>query len=160
MKTRLIYIILFISLSMISFRPGNRIRIYNFQDFETYLNKDNDTTYFIHFWATWCIPCLKELPEIERFAEDYNNHKISVILVSLDFPSHVDKKLIPFIEDNRIKSKVILLDDPNQNYWINKVNPDWSGAIPATLVYNNSRSEFYEKSMTYEELASIVNSKF
>lgn len=160
MKLRLIYIILFSWFILASFRSEHQIEIYNFQEFESFLNKDTDTTYFVHFWATWCIPCLKELPEIERFSEDYRKHKVSVILVSLDFPGQLENRLIPFIENNKITSRVILLDDPNQNYWINKVNPDWTGAIPATLIYNRGNSVFYEESLTYEEIVSIINEKF
>jgi thiol-disulfide isomerase/thioredoxin len=140
-----------------SFRSSRAIEIYNFKDFEPLLNKSNDTTYVIHFWATWCVPCLKELPEFNRFADKHSPQKIKIILVSLDFPQHIDNKLIPFIEKHKITSKVIVLDDPNQNYWINKVSPEWSGAIPATLVYNNKYKKFYEKSLTYEELVSIIN---
>ncbi len=158
MKARII-IILFTLLIIASFRSSMAIEIYNFKDFEPLLNKSNDTTYVIHFWATWCIPCLKELPEFNKFADEHSQQKIKIILVSLDFPQHIDNKLIPFIEKHKITSKVIVLDDPNQNYWINKVSPDWSGAIPATLVYKNKYKKFYEKSLTYEELVSIINIK-
>jgi thiol-disulfide isomerase/thioredoxin len=158
MKARII-IMLSIVLIIASFRSTTAIEIYKFKDFEPLLNKSNDTTYVIHFWATWCVPCLKELPEFNKFADKYSGQKIRIILVSLDFPQHIDNKLIPFIEKYNITSKVIVLDDPNQNYWINKVNPDWSGAIPATLVYKNQFKKFYEKSLTYEELVSIINIK-
>lgn len=160
MKGRLVFIILFSWLILVYARSEDKIRIYDFHEFETFLNKNNDTTYFIHFWATWCIPCLKELPEFSKFSQDYAHQKVSVILVSLDFPGQVNDRLIPFIEKHKIKSRVIILDDPNQNYWINRVNPDWTGSIPATLVYNKIYSKFYERSLTYEELVSIINRKF
>jgi len=156
MKARII-IIIFTLLIIASFRSARAIEIYNFRDLEPLLNKSNDTTYVIHFWATWCVPCLKELPEFNKFADKHSQQKIKIILVSLDFPRHIDNKLIPFIEKHKITSKVIVLDDPNQNYWINKVSPDWSGAIPATLIYKNQFKRFYEKSLTYEELVSIIN---
>ena len=158
MKARII-IIIFTLLIIASFRSARAIEIYNFRDLEPLLNKSNDTTYVIHFWATWCVPCLKELPEFNKFADKHSQQKIKIILVSLDFPRHIDNKLIPFIEKHKITSKVIVLDDPNQNYWINKVSPDWSGAIPATLIYKNQFKRFYEKSLTYEELVSIINIK-
>lgn len=156
MKGR-IFILLLILLIISSFRPSRAIEIYNFKEFELFLNKSNDTTYVIHFWATWCVPCLKELPEFNEFADKNAREKIKIILVSLDFPQHINNKLIPFIEKHKITSKVIVLDDPNQNYWINKVSPEWTGAIPATLVYNIEFRKFYERSLTYEELASITN---
>ena len=156
MKGRII-ILLFILLIISSFGSSRAIEIYNFKEFEPFLNKSNDTTYVIHFWATWCVPCLKEIPEFNEFADKLAQEKIKIILVSLDFPQHINNKLIPFIEKHKITSKVVVLDDPNQNYWINKVSPEWTGAIPATLVYNNKFKKFYEKSLTCEELASITN---
>jgi thiol-disulfide isomerase/thioredoxin len=156
MKVRNILAVLISCMIFASYGFGEKVDIYDFQSFKKFLNKNNDTTYFIHFWATWCIPCLKELPEFNKFAEDYADHKVSVILVSLDFPNQVDSRLIPFLRKNNITGRVIVLDDPNQNYWINKVSPEWTGAIPATLIYNKNYSEFYEKSLTYEELVSNI----
>ena len=159
MKVRIILALLASLVMFVPARSGDKIKIYDFQNFETFLNKSNDTTYFIHFWATWCIPCIKELPEFNKFAEDYANHNVSVILVSLDFSGQLKDRLIPFLRKHNITSKVIVLDDPNQNYWINKVSPEWTGAIPATLIYNKDYSKFYEKSLTYEELVLSINKK-
>lgn len=154
-----ISLVLIILWAISSFSTARAIEIYNFKDLEPLLNKNNDTTYVIHFWATWCVPCLKELPEFNKFADRLSGGKIKILLVSLDFPQQIDSKLIPFIEKHSISSEVIVLDDPNQNYWINKVSPEWSGSIPATLVYKNQYKKFYEKTLTYEELVSIINIK-
>ncbi len=56
-----------------------------FEDFEYLLEKDNDTTYVINFWATWCLPCVKELPEFEEINQHFKDKKFKMILVSLDF---------------------------------------------------------------------------
>ncbi len=133
------------------------VPVVDFEGFKPSLTKENDTTYVINFWATWCAPCIKEIPYFEKLTADYANEKLSVILVNLDFPNHYDSRLIPFINDNNIKSKVIMLDDPNSNYWINEVDPTWTGAIPATLIYNSSKREFYEKEFTYGELKGIID---
>jgi thiol-disulfide isomerase/thioredoxin len=133
------------------------VPVIDFEGFRPALTKQNDTTYVINFWATWCAPCIKEIPYFEKLNADYANEKLSVILVNLDFPNHYDSRLIPFINDNNIKSKVIMLDDPNSNYWINEVDPTWTGAIPATLIYNRNKREFYEKEFSYEELKEIID---
>jgi hypothetical protein len=69
----------------------------------------------------------------------------------------MDTRLKPFIEKYRLSPQVILLNDPDANSWINKVSPEWSGALPATVFYNRNFRAFYEKSFTYEELQTIVN---
>jgi thiol-disulfide isomerase/thioredoxin len=131
----------------------------SFSQFEPYLQKSNDTVYIINFWATWCKPCIKEMPDFERINAEYRNEKVMVILVSLDFPNKHDETLIPYLIENNIKSNVIHLTDTDANSWIDKISPFWSGAIPATVIYKGTSREFYEKTLTYDELKKIVESK-
>jgi len=73
-------------------------------------------------------------------------------LVSLDFPDKIESQLIPFVTKRKLKSEVVLLDDPNANEWIPKVDETWTGAIPATIIFSKDKRKFYEQSFTYEEL--------
>ncbi|WP_406684386.1 TlpA family protein disulfide reductase [Seonamhaeicola sp. MEBiC1930] len=128
------------------------LEIYDFEGLSSYLNKKDDKVYIINFWATWCAPCVKELPYFEEIGSKYKNENVEIILVSLDFPHLYDSKLKPYIKDKELKSKVVALNDDDMNTWIPKVSEDWSGAIPATVIYKNDKRSFYEKSFTYEEL--------
>ena len=134
------------------------IPIVNFDGVKPLLNRSNDSLYVINFWATWCAPCVKEIPYFERLAEEFADRKLKVILINLDFSNHYESRLLPFVEKNGVKSKIVMLDDPDSNRWINQVDPSWSGAIPATLIYNKSERKFFEKEFTYEELKEAVNS--
>lgn len=129
-----------------------KLEIYDYAGLETFLNKKDEKIYVVNFWATWCAPCIKELPYYERLNETYTEKDVEVILVSLDFPKQYETKLKPYIKDNKLKSKVVALNDTDSNYWIPKISEDWTGAIPATLIYNKDKRQFYEKSFTYEEL--------
>lgn len=132
------------------------IKAYNFEGIDHLLQQQNDTTYLVNFWATWCMPCVEELPYFEKVTTDYKNQKVKVILVSLDMPKQVESRLIPFVQRKKIQSQVVLLDDPDANSWIPKVADEWSGAIPATVIYRNGQRKFYEKSFTYEELQTEI----
>ncbi|MGS2763911.1 TlpA family protein disulfide reductase [Sinomicrobium sp. M5D2P9] len=129
-----------------------QIRVYDFAGFERFLHKKDDKIYVINFWATWCKPCVAELPYFERLQKEYANRGVEVVLVSLDMPGTFEKKLLPFVSEKKLESRVVVLDDPKQNEWIPKVNAEWSGAIPATLIYNRSKRVFYESALTYEDL--------
>jgi len=129
-----------------------KLEIYDFNGFKKYLNQKDDKVYIVNFWATWCAPCVKELPYFEKINKEYHDKNVEVILVSLDFPHLYESKLKPFIVEHDIKSKVIALDDVDMNTWIPIVNPDWSGSIPATLIYKNDKSKFFEQPFTYETL--------
>jgi len=154
-----ILIIAFVTFSYPTLR-NKPVPILNFEQFENqYLHRNSDTLYVINFWATWCKPCVKELPYFELINENYKNQKVKVVLVSLDFAKNYQSMLLPFLNKKSIKSEVILLDDPNSNEWIDKVSTNWSGAIPATLIYIGNSRSFYEQSFNYEQLDSIVKLK-
>ena len=137
------------SLLMMFFIAGisQDIPVYTtFEKFEKeVLTIENDKVYVVNFWATWCGPCVKELPYFEDLKEEYNGTEVETILVSIDWETNLTRKLIPFLEKNEIKKKVILFDDPKANNWIDKVDPSWSGAIPITLVMSKDAKHFYEK---------------
>lgn len=130
------------------------IPIYDFDQFEPLLKQTDDKVYIINFWATWCKPCIKELPYFEQLNANFSKQEVEVVLVSLDFPEQINTHLIPFIQKNKIKSKVVLLDDVNSNRWIPLVSEKWSGAIPATVMYSKNKFNFYEQTFDYNELVT------
>ena len=132
---------------------SKEIKKFDFEELQTYFEtKDSNKTYVVNFWATWCAPCVKELPYFEELNSNYSNQNVEVILVSLDFPKQIQSKLIPFLEKKGLRSEVVVLDDVDSNSWIPKVNEEWSGAIPATVIYNKNKAKFYERSFNYQEL--------
>ncbi|MFA8300458.1 MAG: TlpA disulfide reductase family protein [Hyphomicrobiales bacterium] len=158
-KILLLFLVVSLSPLTMEAQSSDKIKVLKFDDLNTLLHKDNDTTYIINFWATWCKPCIEELPAFERINKEYANEKVKVLLVSLDFKSAIEKRVVPFVEKNNIQSEVIALNESNPNTYISKVSESWTGAIPATLIYNKNNRAFYEKSFTYEELKNTINSK-
>ena len=134
------------------FNENDTVEVYNFAELESFLNSTSDKIFIINFWATWCKPCVKELPYFQELHDTYKYENVKVILVSLDFPDTFESQLIPFIEKKKITPQVILLDDPDENTWIPKIDESWSGALPATLIYSNNKRAFYEQSFTKESL--------
>ena len=132
------------------------LEIYDFEGLKPFLNEDDDKIHVINFWATWCRPCVKELPYFEALYEKYKNNDVEVVLVSLDFPHQFESKLKPFIKEKQLKSKVIVLDDVDSNSWIPQVDKDWSGSIPATIIYKKGKRSFFERSFTYNELENAL----
>ena len=118
---------------------------------------DKNTTYVVNFWATWCAPCVKELPHFEQLNSE--NKKLKVVLVSLDFKTQYETALLPFLKKEQIQSEVVLLTDKDYNSWLPAVDKDWSGSIPATLILKNGKKFFVEKMFSdYNELNQYVNS--
>ena len=119
---------------------------------ELYRGQSEETTYVINFWATWCKPCIKELPAFEQLNKKYKDQQVKVVLVSLDLPDLLETQVVPFVKQKGLESEVVMLDDSDANTWIPKVAEEWSGAIPATLLIKGRKEKFYERSFTYEEI--------
>lgn len=126
--------------------------IYDFNGLEPLLNKKDDKTYIVNFWATWCKPCVEEMPYFEKTFAEQKDNGVEMLLVSLDMPSMWKKRLEPFVKEKNLKGEVVILDDPKMNDWIPKIDEDWQGGIPATLIYNKDNRKFYTHGFTYEEL--------
>jgi thiol-disulfide isomerase/thioredoxin len=160
MRTLTVLIIAFVAvLAGCSPEERNSIPQTDFAGLEPLLHKQNDTVYLINFWATWCKPCIEELPAFERINEEFEDRAVKVVLVSLDFPNRYAEQLVPFVEKENIRSKVVHLTEVNANSWIDKVDRGWSGAIPATLIYQGEQRGFYEQKLSYPELKKIVEQK-
>ena len=137
-------------------KEGIVVKSYDYDLLEPLLHQKNDTVYVINFWATWCVPCIKELPHFEKMNQKYKNGKFKMILVSLDFPKMIESRLLPFIKNKGLQAEVVVLNDPDANTWIEKVAKEWSGAIPATIIYLNEKRKFYEQSFTEGELETEI----
>lgn len=122
------------------------------------LGVSNDTTYVVNFMATWCKPCMEEIPYFEKAAADSRGRKFKLIYISLDAASDLDKKLNPMLLRKKIANSTYLLDEPDYNSWIDKIEPSWDGAIPVTIVFNNEKKtrKFIKTATTYQELSSSI----
>ena len=159
MKYVYIYIsfIVLLILSSCNSPSKDTIEVVDFDGLYSKIDLSVEKTYVINFWATWCAPCVKELPYFEEVNKQLRDNNTEVILVSLDFPSQIETKLKPYLKRNKIKSKVILLDDSKMNTWVPKVSERWDGGIPATLIVNSSNYKFYPKPFKKEELFTEIN---
>lgn len=153
LKRLLVCAALFVALGLSSQNVG----VYKIGNLLKRIHNGSDTVYVVNFWATWCKPCVAELPEFEQFNAEQKNSKVKVLLVSMDFSEDLDTKVKPFLAKHNYTCETLLLDETNGNSFINQVSKDWSGAIPATLITTkNNRSVFLEKKLTKAMLAEAV----
>lgn len=133
---------------------AQEVRVIRYDDLKKMQSIQNDTTYIFNFWATWCKPCVKELPYFDALSKNFEGQKVKVILVSLDFKSQLESRLKPFVKENKINSTVLLLNEPDYNSWIDQIDKTWQGSIPATLIINthNGIRKFFEQEFTEAEL--------
>ena len=121
------------------------------------IQNEQELVQVINFWATWCAPCLKELPLFEKINQDRKD--VHVRLVSMDMDLDPDpEKVRKFVARKKIQSEVIILNEKNPNLWIDKLDKNWSGALPATLVVNNKtgKRKFVQHELHEGDLEKLI----
>ena len=148
--------ILSILLLITSVYSFGQIKTYaTFDEFEGdyFKNLSDDTVYVVNFWATWCAPCIAELPYFEALNIKNEGKNFKMVLVNMDSPKSTESRVIPFLSKNKIETEVVVLGDSKTYKWIDKVDTSWSGSIPITIILKGNKKHFYEKD--YESVEEI-----
>ena len=151
-------ILVFLGLFLAGFTcRGQRVELMKLEPLRQTIQQEQGVQ-VINFWATWCGPCLKELPLFEKLNAERRD--VRILLVSLDMDLDPDpQKVRSFVARKKLKSTVIILDERNPNEWIDKLEKTWSGALPATLVIHNKtgKRRFIERELHAGELEKLIS---
>lgn len=135
------------------------IPILDFPELDKRLKIGGDSVLLVNFWATWCGPCVAELPVFNELSKHYSTQKLKILLVSLDMPDSLSA-LAHFVKKQKLLPEVVLLDAPDFNSWIDRVSPKWQGSLPATLILHKSKRELFERQVSLQEIQSKLNKIF
>ena len=91
----------------------------------------------VNVWATWCEPCREEMPGIVRLRKDYRDQDVEVILVSADDVDKADTTVPRMLHKLGVDFPTYVDNDSTDEAFITGMNPDWSGALPATFFYDS-----------------------
>lgn len=149
---KLIYsIALIISLGLTT--NAQNISSLKITDVVKYYSQQTDSIYIINFWATWCKPCVEELPYLQSVSKKYADKKVKLLLVSLDLASFYPAKIASFAKKQNITADITWLNETDADYFCNQVDKKWSGSIPATIIVNATTGykQFYEQQFEEKE---------
>lgn len=112
----------------------------------------------INFWATWCAPCIKELPLFEKLGKERPDVKVTLVSLDLDLDPNPEK-IHKFVARKKLQSKVVILDERDPNTYINQIDKNWSGALPATIIINGKTGQrkFIGKELHEGELERLIS---
>ncbi len=118
---------------------------------------ESRTPLMVNFWATWCMPCIEEIPYFQTTIEKYKKDSVQLLLVSLDMKEDYEK-LRSFATKRKFTAPIVWLNESNADYFCPKVDGKWSGAIPATLFINNKTGyrKFFEEQIKEETLEKEI----
>lgn len=145
---RILLIVLLASLSFLEGRSQTvkKVKIGEIED----LIRNADYPLVVSFWATWCRPCIHEIPYLQETVEKYSDRNVELVLVSLDFKESFPSVIESFVRKNGYKASFFWLNETNADQFCPKIDPKWDGSIPATLFVNNKTGyrKFYDRQLT------------
>ena len=145
-------IVVSVILSAFLFCSGVRaqtVRKMTILELESYI-ANSDHPLIVSFWATYCQPCIKEIPYMQSTVDKYRQSRVELMLVSLDLPDYYPSKIAAFVEKNGYHASVIWLNETNADYFCPRIDKKWSGGIPSSLFINNKTKyrKFFDRQLT------------
>ena len=112
--------------------------------------KKSDHPMVVAFWATWCGPCVEEIPWLQEGVKKFADKKIELVLVSLDFPRDYPSKVNAAVKEKKFNATIFWLDETRADYFCPKIDTAWDGSIPSSLYINNKTGyrRFFNRQLT------------
>ena len=126
-------------------------------DLKSYIEK-SDHPLIVNFWATYCTPCIQEIPYFQTESEKYKTEGVELILVSLDLPDFYPAKISSFVKKEKFTASILWLNESNADYFCPKIDKNWTGGIPSTLFVNNKTHyhKFFERQLTEPQVEENI----
>ncbi len=109
--------------------------------FDQLIKQRNGKYLLLNVWATWCVPCIEEFPDLIRLVKEYENSNFEIVGLSVDYPDEVESKIVPFLKKHQVNFRVYVRNFKDDQKFINRLNPNWSGAVPATAIYDSQGTQ-------------------
>lgn len=153
-----------LALTLGTINANAQIKEWKIGDVDQFIKNAPTDVVIINFWATFCKPCVAEIPFFIRNAKAYGENKVTLVLVSLDLPNQFPKKIETFAKQHNFNATIVWLNETNADYFCPKIDSTWSGSIPATLMINKRTGErlFYEEEMSetdFKKRLEVVSGK-
>lgn len=149
--------IAFLLFSMLTAVNAQQVQKLSIDQLEAILSDTGGKTLVVNFWATWCKPCIEELPCFEALHQSGKEAGTEVLLVSVDFANQHESKLLPFVQRRKIGAPVAHLMETDPNAWIDRVSEQWQGDIPAILVVNSHRKLYHFEAKAFHNCQELTD---
>lgn len=125
----------------VTFSSAQQVRTIGKKGLDSLIANRNGKVLLLNIWATWCIPCKEEFPDLVTLSNEMKRSKAEVVAVSVDFPDEINEKVTPFVKKMKTPFRVFVADFASQDEFFASFDKSWSGAIPATFIYDPSGTQ-------------------
>jgi thiol-disulfide isomerase/thioredoxin len=139
---------------------SNQIELVDNTKLDSLIQTRNGKALFINMWATWCVPCREEFPDLIKLVEYTQNRDIEIVGISVDYADEIDSKVRPFMQSQQVNFKIYVQNFDRQESLINKLNKEWAGALPASFLYNAQGEQvlYLPGKHSFEEFKQTIDS--
>ena len=138
--------------------PTPAVSKLTFEQMTTYVAQQKGKVLLVNFWATWCDPCVEELPDLIKLYQAHHAEGLDMVGFSVDFPDQTNKVVKPFVKKNKIPYPIYVANPDDQDILINYFSKEWSGTVPATFLYDPSGKliKIRLTKMSYAEMEEFI----
>lgn len=155
MKTFSVIVFLFLATTV----NAQQVRSVKITELENTI-KESKGPLIVNFWATFCVPCLQEIPYFQEITEQYKSKDVSLVFVSLDMKEAYPVKVDDMAKKLKLVYPVMWLNETNADYFCPKIDTTWTGGMPSSFFVNNATGyhKFFERLLSKEELQKEIES--
>ncbi|MCY4418370.1 MAG: TlpA disulfide reductase family protein [Cytophagales bacterium] len=152
MKTFLLSLLL-LNLGGWNLKSQTKVPVLRFQELKENIQENKSSVQVINFWATWCAPCVREIPYFQAVHEKYQNQSVRFLLVSLDSSKKL-ARVERFVKKKKLSMEIVLLNETDFDTILPQIHPNMEGAIPATLFLcgKKTKGSFIHDSFSQKKL--------
>lgn len=112
----------------------------------------------VNAWASWCGPCRREVPMLQKLAPKFAAQGVSILLVSLDEPAD-GAKALAFLDEEAVTLPSVLAARPLGPFKLGMA-PSWPGMLPASFLFDaeGTRRYFFGGEAFEEEMVPVIDS--
>jgi thiol-disulfide isomerase/thioredoxin len=134
------------------------VSLLNEENFQSLRTGYQGKILFVNVWATWCLPCKEEFPDLVKLADTYHDTDVAIIGLSVDYPDEIENKVKPFLRAQNAEFPNYVQNFKRAEDLINLFNRQWRGAVPATFIYDKQgkQQDFLLGKHTFEEFKAKI----
>jgi thiol-disulfide isomerase/thioredoxin len=153
MKTFLVFLFLFSAIAV----QSQQVKSVKITELEKTI-KESKTPLIVNFWATFCVPCLQEIPYFQEIASQYKSNDVSLVFVSLDMKEAYPVKVNNMAKKLNLAYPVVWLNETNADYFCPRIDTSWTGGMPSSFFVNNATGyhKFLEEPLSKEKLEKEI----